>query len=164
MWKNWVRFLFRLRVIRDCCIVIIYENRWFQILLLLFYRNRPPLTTVAPQKHYRIVFIKAPTEAPATYPTIPLQPPDEEKTLVYVLVKKPDPPPELVLPKPVSTVPTKPEVYFIRYKTQVLPSFCISISFEIAWKLFLILFFWFSNTERGKWRTLSAVKFKSNDN
>lgn len=76
------------------------------------------MTTVAPQKHYRIVFIKAPTEAPVTYPTIPLQPPDEEKTLVYVLVKKPDPPPELVLPKPISTVPTKPEVYFIRYKSQ----------------------------------------------
>lgn len=76
------------------------------------------MTTAAPQKHYRIVFIKAPTEAPVTYPTIPLQPPDEEKTLVYVLVKKPDPPPELVLPKPVSTVPTKPEVYFIRYKSQ----------------------------------------------
>lgn len=81
-------------------------------------KHRPPLTTVAPQKHYRIVFIKAPTEAPVTYPSIPLQPPDEEKTLVYVLVKKPDPPPELVLPKPISTVPTKPEVYFIRYKTQ----------------------------------------------
>lgn len=77
------------------------------------------MTTVAPQKHYRIVFIKAPTEAPITYPTIPLQPPDEEKTLVYVLVKRPDPPPELVLPKPASTVPTKPEVYFIRYKTEV---------------------------------------------
>lgn len=76
------------------------------------------MTTAAPQKHYRIVFIKAPTEAPATYPTIPLQPPDEEKTLVYVLVKKPDPPAELILPKPISTVPTKPEVYFIRYKTQ----------------------------------------------
>lgn len=83
-----------------------------------FHRNRAPLTTVAPQKHYRIVFIKAPTEAPQRYPTIPLQPPDEEKTLVYVLVKKPDPPPEIVLPKPVSTVPTKPEVYFIRYKAQ----------------------------------------------
>lgn len=79
---------------------------------------RPPLTTVAPQKHYRIVFIKAPTEAPVTYPTIPLQPPDEEKTLVYVLVKKPDPLPELILPKPATTIPTKPEVYFIRYKTQ----------------------------------------------
>ncbi|XP_031625426.1 leucine-rich repeat extensin-like protein 1 [Contarinia nasturtii] len=79
---------------------------------------RTPLTTVAPQKHYRIVFIKAPTEAPATYPTIPLQPPDEEKTLVYVLVKKPEPLPDLVLPKPATTVPTKPEVYFIRYKTQ----------------------------------------------
>lgn len=29
-----------------------------------------------------------------------------------------DPPPEIVLPKPISTVPTKPEVYFIRYKAQ----------------------------------------------
>lgn len=86
--------------------------------LINFFRDRQPLTTVAPQKHYRIVFIKAPTEAPATYPTIPLQPPDEEKTLVYVLVKKPDPLPELILPKPATTVPTKPEVYFIRYKTQ----------------------------------------------
>lgn len=85
----------------------------------MFLLLRQPLTTVAPQKHYRIVFIKAPTEAPVTYPTIPLQPPDEEKTLVYVLVKKPDPPPDLVLPKPATTVPTKPEVYFIRYKTQV---------------------------------------------
>lgn len=84
---------------------------------LFFYRT--PLTTTAPQKHYRIVFIKAPTEPPVTLPAIPLQPPDEEKTLVYVLVKKREELPELVLPKPVSTTPSKPEVYFIRYKTQV---------------------------------------------
>lgn len=84
---------------------------------LFFYRA--PLTTTAPQKHYRIVFIKAPTESPVTLPTIPLQPPDEEKTLVYVLVKKREELPEIVLPKPVSTTPSKPEVYFIRYKTQV---------------------------------------------
>lgn len=77
------------------------------------------MTTAAPQKHYRIVFIKAPTEAPVTLPSIPVQPPDEEKTLVYVLVKKPDEIPELVLPKPASTTPSKPEVYFIRYKAQV---------------------------------------------
>lgn len=86
------------------------------------------------------MFIKAPTEAPVTYPTIPLQPPDEEKTLVYVLVKKPDPPPDLVLPKPATTVPTKPEVYFIRYKTQV----CIEILKQLHSEkslLFVILFF-----------------------
>lgn len=93
-------------------------NRYHNNSMVSFF-NRPPLTTVAPQKHYRIVFIKAPTEAPVTYPTIPLQPPDEEKTLVYVLVKKPDPLPELILPRPATTIPTKPEVYFIRYKTQV---------------------------------------------
>lgn len=38
-------------------------------------------------------------------------------------MKRPDPPPDIVLPKPATTVPTKPEVYFIRYKTQV----CIQI-------------------------------------
>lgn len=77
------------------------------------------MTTVAPQKHYRIVFIKAPTAQPPTLPTIPVQPQDEEKTLVYVLVRKPDELPELVLPKPASTTPSKPEVYFIRYQAQV---------------------------------------------
>lgn len=77
------------------------------------------MTTVAPQKHYRIVFIKAPTIPTATLPTIPVQPQDEEKTLVYVLVRKPDELPELVLPKPASTIPSKPEVYFIRYQAQV---------------------------------------------
>lgn len=50
---------------------------------------------------------------------IPLQPPDEEKTLVYVLIKKPDEIPAIMLPKAASTQPSKPEVYFIRYKTQV---------------------------------------------
>lgn len=83
------------------------------------YPIRTPLTTTAPQKHYRIVFIKAPTEPPVTLPMIPLQPPDEEKTLVYVLIKKPDTLPAIVLPKAASTQPSKPEVYFIRYKTQV---------------------------------------------
>lgn len=52
-------------------------------------------------------------------PEIPLQPADEEKTLVYVLVRRPDDPPQIVLPTPPSTLPSKPEVYFIRYKAQV---------------------------------------------
>lgn len=47
---------------------------------------------------------------------IPVQPQDEHKTLVYVLVKKPDPQPEIILPEPEPTVPAKPEVYFIQYK------------------------------------------------
>lgn len=43
---------------------------------------------------------------------------NEEKTLVYVLVKRPDEQPEVVIPTQPPTQPSKPEVYFIRYKTQ----------------------------------------------
>lgn len=75
--------------------------------------NFPP-----PQKHYKIIFIKAPNPPTPTAPTIPLQPQNEEKTLVYVLVKKPEDAPEISIPTPAPTQPSKPEVYFIRYKTQ----------------------------------------------
>ncbi|XP_014228231.1 repetitive proline-rich cell wall protein [Trichogramma pretiosum] len=72
-----------------------------------------------PQKHYKIVFIKAPTPPTPTAPAIPALPqPDEEKTLIYVLVKKPEEAPEIQLPTQAPTQPSKPEVYFIRYKTQ----------------------------------------------
>lgn len=73
----------------------------------------------APQKHYKIIFIKAPTAPTPTAPVIPLQAQNEEKTLVYVLVKKPEDQPEISIPTAAPTQPTKPEVYFIRYKTQV---------------------------------------------
>lgn len=46
-------------------------------------------------------------------------PQNEEKTLVYVLVKKPEEQPEIVIPTQAPTQPSKPEVYFIKYKTQV---------------------------------------------
>ncbi|XP_066157902.1 uncharacterized protein [Euwallacea fornicatus] len=76
------------------------------------------IPTAAPQKHYKIIFIKAPNPPTPTAPIIPVQPQNEEKTLVYVLVKKPEEQPEIVVPTPVPTQPSKPEVYFIRYKTQ----------------------------------------------
>ncbi|KAG6457417.1 hypothetical protein O3G_MSEX010294 [Manduca sexta] len=79
---------------------------------------RKPIYVPPPQKHYKIVFIKAPTPPTPTAPIIPVQPQNEEKTLVYVLVKKPEEQPEIVIPTPAPTQPSKPEVYFIRYKTQ----------------------------------------------
>ncbi|XP_011560910.3 extensin [Plutella xylostella] len=81
---------------------------------------RPPKQVYVPppQKHYKIVFIKAPTPPTPTAPVIPVQPQDEQKTLIYVLVKKPEEQPDLVIPTPAPTQPAKPEVYFIRYKTQ----------------------------------------------
>ncbi|KAK9753084.1 protein of unknown function (DUF243) [Popillia japonica] len=77
-----------------------------------------PIEVAPPQKHYKIIFIKAPTPPTPTAPIIPLQPQNEEKTLVYVLVKKPEDAPEIHIPTPPPTQPSKPEVYFIRYKTQ----------------------------------------------
>nr|CAH7743060.1 unnamed protein product [Callosobruchus chinensis] len=79
---------------------------------------RKPLTAAPAQKHYKIIFIKAPTPPTPTAPIIPVQPQNEEKTLVYVLVKKPEPEPDIIIPTPAPTQPSKPEVYFIRYKTQ----------------------------------------------
>ncbi|GLV46342.1 TweedleE [Carabus blaptoides fortunei] len=83
------------------------------------FRPQRPIATAAPQKHYKIIFIKAPSAPTPTAPIIPVQPQNEEKTLVYVLVKKPEDAPEISIPTPAPTQPSKPEVYFIRYKTQV---------------------------------------------
>nr|AYA49978.1 cuticular protein tweedle motif 3 [Leptinotarsa decemlineata] len=77
-----------------------------------------PISIAPPQKHYKIIFIKAPSAPTPTVPTIPLQAQNEEKTLVYVLVKKPDDQPGIQIPTAIPTQPSKPEVYFIRYKTQ----------------------------------------------
>jgi hypothetical protein len=73
----------------------------------------------APRKHYKIIFIKAPSAPSITQQIAAAQAQNEEKTLIYVLVKKPEdivsgPGPAAVASLPVS----KPEVYFIKYKTQ----------------------------------------------
>ncbi|XP_077287893.1 uncharacterized protein LOC143912493 [Arctopsyche grandis] len=83
-----------------------------------YHAPRKQISVPAPQKHYKIVFIKAPTAPTPTAPIIPVQPQDEQKTLIYVLVKKPEEQPDIVIPTQAPTQPSKPEVYFIRYKTQ----------------------------------------------
>uniref|UniRef100_A0A1B0DG32 DUF243 domain-containing protein n=1 Tax=Phlebotomus papatasi TaxID=29031 RepID=A0A1B0DG32_PHLPP len=79
---------------------------------------KKPIVLPPPQKHYKIVFIKAPTAPTPTAPVLPALQQSEEKTLVYVLVKRPDEQPDVVVPTAAPTQPSKPEVYFIRYKTQ----------------------------------------------
>jgi hypothetical protein len=74
-----------------------------------------------PKKHYKIIFIKAPEPPKFNAPIIPPQPQDEHKTLVYVLVKKPDEQQQIELPAPEATPPSKPEVYFIKYKQNEKP-------------------------------------------
>lgn len=68
------------------------------------------------EKHYRIIFIKTPSTAGAAALATPTPPPKEEKTLIYVLVRKPDEEGPQIPPEPQPTQPSKPEVYFIKYK------------------------------------------------
>ncbi|XP_030370418.1 uncharacterized protein LOC115621036 [Scaptodrosophila lebanonensis] len=80
---------------------------------------QPQYPIPPPRKHYRIVFIKAPTPSVSKASLRIKQAPTEEKTIIYVLTKKPDPVDlqaafEQAAPKP----PSKPEVFFIKYKTQ----------------------------------------------
>ena len=77
--------------------------------------------TRKPEKHYSIVFIKAPDmhEPPGN---VLLPPAPEHKTLIYVLTKhrkNPDPV-NIVTPKPTS--PSAPEVFFVQYKDKNSPA------------------------------------------
>lgn len=72
---------------------------------------------VVNQKHYKIIFIKAPSAPSYSAAQIAAQQAaNQEKTIVYVLVKKPeehvDAAGNTVAGPPV--VPSKPEVYFIK--------------------------------------------------
>uniref|UniRef100_A0A182P7V3 DM5 domain-containing protein n=1 Tax=Anopheles epiroticus TaxID=199890 RepID=A0A182P7V3_9DIPT len=69
------------------------------------------------QKHYKIIFIKTPQVQPTAAQLALQQSQTEEKTIVYVLVKKPEALGDISLPAPAVTKPSKPEVYFIKYKT-----------------------------------------------
>jgi hypothetical protein len=75
---------------------------------------------VAPRKHYKIIFIKAPS-APSVSQQVAqaAAAQNSEKTLIYVLVKKPEEVNyEQAGEAPAPLAPSKPEVYFIKYKTQ----------------------------------------------
>lgn len=82
-------------------------------------QRRPTIAPVAPsQKHYKIIFIKTPSAQAPSSPTLPALTQNREKTLIYVLVKRPEDAPSISIPTAKPTRPSKPEVYFIRYKTQ----------------------------------------------
>lgn len=69
------------------------------------------------QKTYKIIFIKAPSYNLKSQ-VIPVLPQNQEKTIVYVLSKKPEFDQTVQLPEPTPTEPSKPEVFFVKYKTQ----------------------------------------------
>ncbi|KAH8280492.1 hypothetical protein KR018_008596 [Drosophila ironensis] len=86
------------------------------------YPAAAPIQTAVPKKHYKIIFIKAPNPPAPVRQVLPPPVQDEHKTLVYVLVKKPEEQQPVILPAPEPTEPTKPEVYFIKYKQQAKPA------------------------------------------
>lgn len=78
----------------------------------------PQVVTPPPvnQKHYKILFIKTPTITQRAIPILNA-PQNEEKTLVYVLVKKPEPV-EPIIQQIEQPKPTKPEVRSLFYYTK----------------------------------------------
>uniref|UniRef100_A0A1I8NZ62 DUF243 domain-containing protein n=2 Tax=Stomoxys calcitrans TaxID=35570 RepID=A0A1I8NZ62_STOCA len=71
-----------------------------------------------PQKNYRVVFIKAPASSNANVKFSAEYAPQEEKTVIYVLSKKDSSLDVGEIATPAPTVPSKPEVFFIKYKTE----------------------------------------------
>ncbi|XP_064537135.1 uncharacterized protein Twdlalpha [Drosophila montana] len=71
-----------------------------------------------PQKNYRVVFIKAPSSSSANVKLSAEYAPKEEKTVIYVLSKKDSTLEVNDIATPAPTIPSKPEVFFIKYKTE----------------------------------------------
>jgi Domain of unknown function (DUF243) len=81
-------------------------------------QQQPQQVVVRPQKHYKIIFVKAPSYSSPSQVQALAQSKTEEKTLVYVLVKKPEEIPQDQQQSENTFVPEKPEVFFIKYKSQ----------------------------------------------
>lgn len=70
-----------------------------------------------PQRNYRVVFIKAPVGDNNNVKYSAELAPQEEKTVIYVLSKKDNDLDANDIATPAPTLPSKPEVFFIKYKT-----------------------------------------------
>jgi uncharacterized membrane protein YgcG len=66
-------------------------------------------------KHVNIIFVKAPSSSSQQQTEVILPEQNEQKTLVYVLLKKGEANSDIRVRAPAARGPTKPEVYFIRY-------------------------------------------------
>lgn len=69
-------------------------------------------------KHVNIIFVKTPSSSSSQQTEVILPEQDEQKNIVYVLVRKFDPTTDLKIRAPRPTSPSKPDVFFIRYKDQ----------------------------------------------
>uniref|UniRef100_A0A1A9X5C1 DUF243 domain-containing protein n=1 Tax=Glossina brevipalpis TaxID=37001 RepID=A0A1A9X5C1_9MUSC len=71
-----------------------------------------------PQKNYRVVFIKAPSSGGENIKYSAEFAPQEEKTVIYVLSKKENELSANDISTPAPIPASKPEVFFIKYKTE----------------------------------------------
>lgn len=69
------------------------------------------------QKNYRVIFIKAPSDGNAKTRLSAEYAPQEEKTVIYVLSQKEHELDVNDIATPAPTQPSKPEVFFVKYKT-----------------------------------------------
>jgi hypothetical protein len=69
-------------------------------------------------KHVNIIFVKTPSGSSQAQTEVILPEQDQQKTIVYVLNRKFNAETDLKIRSPRPTTPSKPDVYFIRYKDQ----------------------------------------------
>jgi hypothetical protein len=69
-------------------------------------------------KHVNIIFVKTPSGSASQQTEVILPEQDQQKTVVYVLERKFNAETDLKIRAPRPTSPSKPDVYFIRYKDQ----------------------------------------------
>lgn len=104
-------------------------NRIFHFQLLFRYVHTAPDEPVDSQarvirvpgnadKHVNIIFVKAPSASSQQQTEVILPEQGQQKTLVYVLTKRPESSSDVRIRGPSPTQPAKPEVYFIRYKNE----------------------------------------------
>jgi GT2 family glycosyltransferase len=67
-------------------------------------------------KHVNIIFVKTPSSSSNQQTEVILPQQNEQKTLVYVLLKKGESNADVRVRAPAQRAPSKPEVFFIRYK------------------------------------------------
>ncbi|OXA58973.1 uncharacterized protein LOC110844909 [Folsomia candida] len=67
-------------------------------------------------KHVNIIFVKTPSSSSHQQTEVLLPEQEQQKTVVYVLVKKGHNTADVKIRQPASPLPQKPEVFFIRYK------------------------------------------------
>lgn len=66
--------------------------------------------------HYQIIFVKAPSYDRAQQQILQQAAQREQKTIVYVLSKKPEDVQQIIQQQQENFVPAKPQVFFIKYK------------------------------------------------